>query len=67
MLRQTAICFVLFSLSVSQAADWKVPGIEIGKRAPDFQLKDQLGKPIQLSKLIKKGPVAVVFHRSANW
>ena len=67
MLYRTAIFLVLCSISSLQAADWKVPGIEVGKRAPDFQLKDQLGNPIQLSKLLKKGPVAVVFHRSASW
>lgn len=44
-----------------------LPGIEVGKKAPDFELNDQLGKPIKLSTMLKKGPVAVVFHRSASW
>lgn len=43
------------------------PGVAVGKKAPDFELKDQRGRPQKLSEMLKKGPVAVVFHRSADW
>src|SRR4051812_17161735 len=43
------------------------PGLEVGQRAPFFALKDQTGKEIALEELLKKGPVALVFHRSADW
>lgn len=45
----------------------KRPGLAVGKLAPDFELKDQAGKSQKLSELLKQGPVAVVFHRSADW
>lgn len=53
----------------AHAADGKskAPGIAVGKKAPDFELKDQLGKSKKLSTLLKKGTVAIVFHRSASW
>ena len=43
------------------------PGLPVGKKAPDFILNDQSGGKLQLSKLLAKGPVAIVFHRSADW
>lgn len=43
------------------------PGLKVGQKAPDFELKDQLGKPKKLSKLLEQGTVAIVFHRSADW
>ncbi len=42
-------------------------GLKIGDPAPGFTLKDQNGLEVSLSDLVKKGPVAVVFHRSAEW
>ena len=51
-------------LSVAQAAP---PGLEVGQPAPDFALKDQTGKQRKLSELVKEGPVALVFYRSADW
>ena len=42
-------------------------GIRVGDKAPDFKLKDQDGRERGLSELLKTGPVAVVFHRSARW
>jgi peroxiredoxin len=35
--------------------------------APAFTLKDQHGRDVSLDSLLKKGPVALVFHRSADW
>jgi peroxiredoxin len=43
------------------------PGLSVGQRAPDFVLKDQSGQDVSLESLLKKGPVAVVFFRSATW
>ena len=62
--------FFLFCLMLNvsrvQAAD-DHPGVKIGEKAPDFTLKDQSGKEQTLSKLTSEKPVAVVFHRSADW
>ncbi len=43
------------------------PGLPVGKPAPAFTLKDQNDKEVSLSSLLKKGPVALVFFRSAEW
>lgn len=42
-------------------------GLAVGQKAPAFILKDQKGKDVGLETLLKKGPVALVFHRSADW
>jgi peroxiredoxin len=42
-------------------------GLAVGKRAPNFTLQDQNGNDVSLDSLLKKGPVAVVFHRSVDW
>ena len=39
----------------------------IGQHAPAFTLKDQNDKEVSLEALLKKGPVALVFHRSVDW
>ena len=41
--------------------------IEVGQKAPAFSLKDQAGETRSLDDLRKKGPVALVFYRSAKW
>jgi hypothetical protein len=43
------------------------PGVKVGAKAPAFKLKDQAGTERSLDDLLKKGPVALVFHRSASW
>ena len=55
------------------------PGIAVGKKAPDFKLRDQEGKERSLKELLaakaeeepdgKPGEhvVALVFYRSADW
>ena len=43
------------------------PGIKVGEKAPAFTLKDQSGTEQSLEDLVKKGNVALVFHRSADW
>jgi cytochrome oxidase Cu insertion factor (SCO1/SenC/PrrC family) len=42
-------------------------GQKVGAEAPKFTLKDQEGKERSLDELIKKGKVALVFYRSADW
>lgn len=39
------------------------PGLQIGEHAPDFTLPDQLGREIQLSDRLRRGPVVLVFYR----
>ena len=38
-------------------------GLHVGDKAPDFKAVDQHDNPIQLSKLLKKGPVVLFFYR----
>src|SRR5262245_52462826 len=42
-------------------------GLKVGEKAPDFTLKDQTGAERSLKDLLKDGPVALVFFRSASW
>ena len=37
------------------------------EKAPAFTLKDQNDRDVSLESLLKKGPVALVFYRSADW
>lgn len=67
-MRTIVIVLMLFALpAASQELQENPPGLKVGEKAPEFELKDQLGKPIKLSKLLQTGPVAIVFHRSADW
>ncbi|MEG2593652.1 MAG: redoxin domain-containing protein [Bacteroides sp.] len=38
-------------------------GIRVGDKAPDFTLKDQNGKEVNLYQLLKKGPVVLNWYR----
>ena len=71
MLRIWTIAFSFFvGAGVVQAADpapKEKTGIEVGEKAPEFKLKDQAGDERALSALLKDGPVALVFYRSASW
>jgi len=42
-------------------------GLAVGSKAPSFSLKDQEGRERSLDELLKKGKVALVFYRSADW
>jgi cytochrome oxidase Cu insertion factor (SCO1/SenC/PrrC family) len=42
-------------------------GLKVGAKAPKFTLKDQDGKDRSLGEMLKKGKVALVFYRSADW
>ena len=65
-----AILGALVGAAVVTAADPapdEKTGIKVGEKAPEFKLKDQSGEERALSALLKDGPVAVVFYRSASW
>jgi cytochrome oxidase Cu insertion factor (SCO1/SenC/PrrC family) len=60
----------LLSLPCAWAAEPAAPentGLAVGARAPAFALKDQNERDVALDALLKKGPVALVFFRSADW
>lgn len=42
-------------------------GLALGSKAPAFTLRDQSGNTVSSEELLKKGAVAVMFHRSADW
>ena len=42
-------------------------GIKVGSTVADFSLPDQSGKNRKFSDIASDGPVAIVFHRSADW
>jgi cytochrome oxidase Cu insertion factor (SCO1/SenC/PrrC family) len=42
-------------------------GLKVGAKAPRFTLRDQEGKERSLDEFLKKGKVALVFFRSADW
>lgn len=50
-----------------KSAPEAMTGPKVGEKAPTFTLKDQDGKERSLDELIKKGKVALVFYRSADW
>jgi peroxiredoxin len=43
-----------------------VPGIDVGRQAPDFTLPDAHGSPVTLSDRCGKGPVVLSFYRG-DW
>jgi cytochrome oxidase Cu insertion factor (SCO1/SenC/PrrC family) len=60
----------LLLAQASSAAELAAPehtGLAVGKTAPLFRLKDQKNRDISFESLLKKGPVALVFFRSADW
>ena len=62
-------CMLLLALAATDAepASPEKTGLATGQQAPDFTLKDQNDRDVSLSGLLKKGPVALVFFRSADW
>ena len=42
-------------------------GLKVGEKAPKFTLKDQEGQERSLDEFLRKGKVALVFYRSADW
>lgn len=64
-----AACWLLIvSLaSAAEPAAAEKAGLSVGQKAPAFTLKDHEGRDVSLDALLKKGPVALVFYRSADW
>jgi cytochrome oxidase Cu insertion factor (SCO1/SenC/PrrC family) len=58
---------VFFSQEKGKSAEQEQPGLKVGESAPKFTLKDQEGSDRSLNELLEKGPVALVFYRSADW
>jgi cytochrome oxidase Cu insertion factor (SCO1/SenC/PrrC family) len=56
---------MLASANLATAADPEPLGV--GQKAPSFNLTDQDGVERSLDDFLKKGNVAVVFYRSADW
>ena len=54
-------------LNAGQEAGPEKTGLPVGQLAPSFTLKDQNGADVSVESLLKKGPVALVFYRSADW
>jgi len=54
------------AIAAEPASPEKV-GLAVGQKAPAFTLKDQNARDVTLESLLKKGPVALVFYRSADW
>lgn len=49
------------------AAQNPAPGLPVGAAAPAFTLKNSAGNDVSLAALLRGGPVALVFYRSADW
>jgi cytochrome oxidase Cu insertion factor (SCO1/SenC/PrrC family) len=68
-----AAAVVLLAAPTSRSQDKGKPapeeqtGLTVGTKAPRFTLKDQQGKDRSLDEYLKKGKVALVFYRSADW
>lgn len=41
------------------------PGLKVGDKAPDFSLRNAVGKEVVLSSVLKNGPVILSFYRGA--
>lgn len=61
------LALLFSSLCAAQPTPSDELGLRIGQHAPAFTLKDQNGKDVSLDALLKHGPVALVFFRSADW
>ena len=70
LFRALLVAAFLISAAVLISAEPANPektGLPIGSKAPAFTLKDQNNRDVSLDTLLKKGPVALVFFRSADW
>jgi hypothetical protein len=61
------LSFVLTAVATAAPAPEEKTGLKVGEKAPEFTLKDQAGNERSLRDLLKDGPVALVFYRSASW
>lgn len=73
LMRSITILALLLACAAPLAAAERKPaeeaktGLAVGEKAPDFTLADQTGQQRSLADLLKAGPVALVFTRSASW
>jgi cytochrome oxidase Cu insertion factor (SCO1/SenC/PrrC family) len=67
MLLSTGMTLLAATVSPAAPAAPEKTGLAVGAKAPAFTLKDQNHRDVSLDALLKKGPVALVFHRSADW
>ncbi len=68
-LRRFALLAILAAghLSTAWSPAAELAGLNVGDKAPGFELKNQAGEAVNLKSLLPAGPVAVVFYRSADW
>ena len=80
---KTTLLIMLFTAAICSAQETKpgeapakplpteappeMTGLETGKKAPSFTLKNHDGEELSLDAILKKGPTALVFYRSADW
>ena len=67
---RTKLALLLLGVSLTLPANVSAEdevGLAVGTEAPKVELKDQNGNVVNVSELLKKGPVAIVFYRSADW
>ena len=63
-----AACLLMAAtLHAAEPVTSEKTGLAVGAKAPAFTLKDQNDRDVSLETLLKKGPVALVFYRSADW
>ncbi len=61
-------CGLMLMGATAAVAQRSTPGLKVGAKAPNFELKNQKGEKTSLETLLKaKKPVALVFYRSASW
>jgi len=60
------LLMALGAITAEPAAPEKV-GLDVGQKAPPHTQKAQQDRDVALDSLLKKGPVALVFYRSADW
>ncbi|WP_309640261.1 peroxiredoxin family protein [Flavobacterium sp.] len=59
-MRKIVLVFVMILIALNSNAQ---NGLKVGEKAPEFIGKDQNGKTIKLSDVLKKGKAVVVFYR----
>lgn len=69
LISSQVVCSLMLALHPIAAAPAspEKTGVAIGQKAPGFTLQDQNDREVSLAALLKKGPVALVFFRSADW
>ena len=60
------LCLVTTGLNAAEASQTS-HGLKIGQKAPAWVLKDPLGQTHTLDQHLEKGPLALLFYRSADW